>query len=733
MKNIKSILKRDGSEVPYSSKKITEAILKAGLATKEFDDKEADRLSQLVEIEINERFNDHKKYVIGVEEIQDIVERVLFIENHFLTAKAYIIYRSEHRKQRQEKKIVIGIEDDLGLPLNSLKVLERRHMLHDDQGKPIESPSGLFKRVAHSLAIVEKKYGASKEEIKQFESDFYDVMTRMEFLPAGRTLHDAGTPNGQLANCFVVPIKDSLEEIFDSLKYMALIQKTGGGNGYNFSALRPRGDYIKGSRGYSSGPISFLKIFNAASNEIMQGGQQRGANMGILNIDHPDITEFITCKQTNADMSNFNISVGIKDKFMKAVEKDSNYDLINPKDNAVVKKVEARKIMDMIVQNAWRNGDPGLIMLDQINRYNPLIALGPIDSTNPCGEQPLGPFDACNLGSINLASFVKDKNINWDRFEFVVRTSTRMLDNGIDASTYPIAEVEETVRSNRRIGLGVMGWADMLLQLGIGYNTNQGVQMAQKVMKFINEIAHDESANLAKQKGEFPRWSISTMNTKVQKELKDQGVIGNDYQGLPDYLSGVKMRNVAITTIAPTGSISMIANCSSGIEPIFALSFIKNVVDDNGLFYINESFKKHLYEKGIYSEEILEEVSNNHGSANGLKSVSKEIRDVFVTAHDIAPEWHVKMQAAFQKHTDNAVSKTINFPHSATLADVENAYMLAWKLGCKGITVYRDGSKDFQILQTKKIDKSQETIDKESKMVQSRMKVEKLSDRMDKM
>lgn len=702
---ITKIIKRDGREVGFELAKLVAAIQRAGEQTKEFDATEAKRLAQIVQGIVEKAGKDTPT----VEQVQDIVEQVLMAAGHYGTAKAYILYRAARSQERRVERI-IGVQDDLDLNPNQLKVLESRYLLKDEDGKVVETPSELFRRVAKNLAKVEKS-----EKRKRVEEDFYEVMSRLEFLPAGRTLNNAGTPQSQLANCFVLPITDSMEGIFDSVKYMALVHQTGGGTGFNFSRLRPRGDSVtKSSGGFATGPVSFMKVFDIATRQVMQGGKKRGANMGILNVDHPDIWEFINCKSEKGEIENFNISVGVTDAFMKAVEADGEWQLKNPRNGEVVQTIKARSLMNQLIAQAWRTGDPGLIFLDPINRNNPLLAkYGRIDATNPCGEQPLHPFDACNLGSINLAKMVSaERKIDWGRLEFVVRTGVRMLDDVIDACRYPLPQIAETVKANRRIGLGVMGWADMLYQLRIPYDSEQGVALARKTAKFIQEISWDESSKLAKEKGEFPRWSESSHKNKV--------------------------RNVAITTIAPTGSISMLADASSGIEPVFALAFRKNVVSEEGLAYINKYFEQELasskWADGDYEHKVRDRIVREvaeEGSVANISGVPSDVKGVYRTAHDISPEWHVKMQAAWQKYTDNAVSKTINFPHTATMEEVESAYMLAWKSGCKGITIYRDGSKEGQILSVGSANHptAPSTTLGARQIIQSKIKTETLKDR----
>ncbi len=721
---ITKIVKRDGREVEFSLPKLAEAIMKAGAQTKEFEQDEAKRLAEIV-VALAEK-SVAQDTPPTVERIQDIVEQVLMAGGHYQTAKAYILYRQARSEERRVERI-IGVKDDLDLSPNQLKVLESRYLLKDEDGKVVETPSQLFARVAKTLAKVEKNYKAPKSKIQNIERDFYEVMARLEFLPAGRTLNNAGTPQSQLANCFVIPVEDSMEGIFDAVKWMALVHQRGGGTGFNFSRLRPKGDVVtKSSGGFATGPVSFMKVFDIATRQVMQGGKKRGANMGILNVDHPDILDFISAKAERGEIENFNISIGVTDEFMKAVEKNGEWHLRNQRTGEIVQTMKARTLMNQLVSMAWRTGDPGLIFLDPINRNNPLIEkYGRIDATNPCGEQPLHPFDACNLGSINLARFIDSKKIpnskfqftnkkeiNWERLKFVVRTGVRMLDNVIDACKYPLPQITETVRANRRIGLGVMGFADMLYQLRVAYDSEEGVKIAKKVAKFVQDESWQMSRDLAKEKGVFPRWKDSSF-AKAKN----------------------KVRNVAITTIAPTGSISMLADASSGIEPVFALAFTKNVVEDAGLTYINKYFEKELAESlwadGDHEHKVRDRIVREVaglGSVASVSGVPDEVKSVYRTAHDIAPEWHVKMQAAWQLYTDNAVSKTINFPHTATIEDVENAYMSAWKMGCKGITIYRDGSKDVQILSVG----SAPMTPGSGQIIQSKIRSESLKERANK-
>ena len=703
-KTITHIIKRDGRKVAFDPSKITRAITKAFEATNEVSDiaKEAERLTPIAVDLFAKIINGNTP---TVETMQDVVEQVLMAAGHYQTAKAYILYRAQHGEERVVKD-AIGVEDDLGLSINQLKVLERRYLRHDEEGKPIETPGQLFRRVAKAIAANET------DNKNDWEDQFLGVMSRFEFVPAGCYFRGAGT-NGMLANCFVLPVEDSMTGIFDAVKWMALVQQKGGGTGFNFSKLRPKGDYVISSGGFSTGPISFMKVFDAATQQIMQGGFKQGANMGILNVEHPDIFDFITCKSEEHEINNFNISVGVSDAFMQAVEADTDFDLINPRTGETVQTVSARTLFNQIVTLAWRTGDPGVIFLDTINRANPLInTLGQMQATNPCGEQPLHPFDVCNLGSINLAKFVKimdgKKMIDWKRLEDTVRLAVRFLDNGVDVSMYPIPEIAQMAKANRRIGLGVMGWADMLYQLEIPYNSTQAYETAKRISKFIYTVSHNQSELLADEKGCFTNWEGSTYQQK-----------------------GVKQRNVAITTIAPTGTIAMVADCSSGIEPAFALSYIKNVVDEQGLVYVNPYFEQALAKaipEDTKRQELIDQVARM-GSCQTVTAIPASIRSIYLTAHDLTWEDHVKMQAAWQTYTDNAVSKTINFPHDAPLEDVGKAYLLAWKLGCKGITIYRDGSKSVQVLQIAKKEEVKQNKKKEP-IMQSKIQIKTLKQRI---
>ncbi|PMQ02462.1 MAG: ribonucleoside-diphosphate reductase, adenosylcobalamin-dependent [Dictyoglomus sp. NZ13-RE01] len=578
------------------------------------------------------------------------------------------------------------------LSKQALLILEKRYLAKNERGEVIETPEEMFYRVADTIAKIDKLYNP-KADMENIRDGFYELMTSLDFLPNTPTLINAGRPLGQLSACFVLPIEDSLVSIFDSLKYTALIHQSGGGTGFSFSRLRPKGDIVRTTGGIASGPVSFMKVYDAATETIKQGGVRRGANMGILRVDHPDIIEFITVKDKEGVLSNFNISVAVTDDFMKAVLNDEEYSLINPRNGEVVNRLRAKEVFDLIVRQAWKNGEPGIIFIDEINRKNPTPGVGQIEATNPCGEQPLLPYESCNLGSINLSKMVKEKDgnyeIDWGKLEKTVYTAVHFLDNVIDANYYPLKEIEEMTKANRKIGLGVMGFHDLLIKLKIPYNSKEARDIAEKLMKFISEKAREKSQELAEERGVFPNWEKS-----IYKEMN------------------MKLRNATLTTIAPTGSISIIANCSSGIEPIFALAY-KRTVSLGEWFEIHPIFKEYLIKEGIYSDELIKKVIEK-GSIQEMEEIPSEIKKIFVTALDISPEDHVLMQSAFQKYVDNAVSKTVNLKNSATEEDIRKIYLMAYELKLKGITVYRDKSRSVQVLKVE--EKAGERKDMEEKL-----------------
>ncbi|MDP8202818.1 MAG: vitamin B12-dependent ribonucleotide reductase [Candidatus Tenebribacter burtonii] len=566
---------------------------------------------------------------------------------------------------------------------NALTVLEKRYFRKDKNGKPIEDWKKMITRVAVNISNGNKE----KEKI------YFDLLDSGYFLPNSPTLMNAGHDLQQLSACFVLPLEDSMESIFESVKNAALIHKSGGGTGFSFSKLREADARVKSTNGVSSGPISFLKVFNSATDAVKQGGTRRGANMAILNVDHPQILDFITCKENTQELTNFNLSVGITEKFMNAVYEDSEYELISPHTKDIIKKLKARDVFDLIVKMAHQNGEPGIIFLDRINKYNPTPHIGKIESTNPCGEQPLLPNEACNLGSLNLAVMIKDNKVDWDILKKATRDAVDFLDSVIDMSKFPLPEINKMVKSNRKIGLGVMGWADLLFLLKIPYNSDEAIKLAEQVMEFVDYHSKVRSIELAEEKGAFPNFKGSIYETKklIREDLK------MNWKELNKIIAKKGIRNSTTTTIAPTGTISMICNTSGGVEPQFSLVYVKNVMDGNKLLYINPHFEKAIRDAGIYSEELMEKVADE-GSVIHIDEIPEDIKKTFVTSHDISPKWHIRMQSAFQKYVDNAVSKTINFTKEATKEEIKMAYELAYELGCKGITVYRDGSRENQVL-----------------------------------
>jgi ribonucleoside-diphosphate reductase alpha chain len=667
---VSEIKKRDGRIVRFEQQKITDAIHKA-LVASGYDSKKAKYLSNAVVNILNKRFVER---IPTVEDIQNIVIEVLKKKGFEKIAEEYSNYRKKKEEIRQLKK-TFGIEEPK-LTVNALEVLRKRYLLKNEKGELVETPAQMFRRVTRAISEIDKRYG---DDYKKSEEEFFSLISKLEFLPNSPTLFNAGTGTKfGLSACYVLDIEDSLESIFNTLKNLALIQQSGGGIGINFSKLRPKGDIVRTTHGVSSGPVSFMKIFDVATEVIKSGGRRRGANIGILNCNHPDIIEFITAKADGKSFQNYNISVAVTDDFIRAAKENKEYDLINPRNQNIVKRIKARYIWDLIIENAWKTGDPGVIFIDEINKCNPTPAIGKIEAVNPCGESCLLNYESCNLGSINLSKMVITKNgkseIDWDKLEKTVKIAVHFLDNVIDANYYTLPEIERITKANRKIGLGVMSWAEFLVLLEVPYDSNEAIKLAEKVMKFIFENARKTSEELGLKRGSFPSFEKSIFYGKYKA-----------------------MRNATVCSIAPTGSISIIAGCSSSIEPLFGVSFMRNVLEGTRLFEVNPLFEKISKERGFYSGKLLEKIAKS-GSVQKIKEIPKDIRRIFVTALDINPEWHVKMQAAFQKYVDNSISKTVNLPENATKNDVKNIFGLAYKLKCKGITVYRYGCKPQQVL-----------------------------------
>nr|QNO47892.1 vitamin B12-dependent ribonucleoside-diphosphate reductase [Methanosarcinales archaeon ANME-2c ERB4] len=649
------IIKRDGRIVNFKKDKITAVIHHAIIAVNADDEKLSEKFADEVATLIEERIPG----IPAVEDVQNIVEEVLVRHGLYEVAKAYILYR-ERRSELRDAKKFFGVYDELKLTVNAIEVLKKRYLMKNEAGNITETPDQMFKRVAKAVS------GKSDES----EEEFYTAMRNLEFLPNSPTLMNAGTKLGQLSACFAIPIFDSIESIFGALKAMAIVQQSGGGSGFSFSRLRPRGDIVRSTMGGASGPVSFMRIFDVTTDVIKQGGRRRGANMGILNVNHPDILNFITSKSKEGVLTNFNISVGVDNDFMEAVKENRDYELINPRNNECVRSLSANDIFDLIGMMAWRTGDPGLVFIDEINAHNPTPEHR-INSTNPCGEVPLLDWESCNLGSINLARIVRKNDIDWEKLRSLTEIGVRFLDGVIDVNRYPLPQIAEMTRANRKIGLGVMGFAEMLLELEIPYNSEEALNLGRRLMKFITVEAGATSIELGEERGTFPNI--------------DESVWKN-----------TNMRNATLTTIAPTGSISIIAGTTSGIEPLFAVSFVRNVLEHARLIEVNPVFERVARERGFYSRDLMMRIAKT-GSVQGLE-IPEDVRDVFVTALDIDPVWHVRMQAAFQEYVDNAISKTINLRKDATPGDVKKAFLLAYELKCKGITVYRYGSRAEQVL-----------------------------------
>lgn len=664
---ITHVRKRTGERVPFNAEKITFAIEKAMLALGIKNRKKAEFLTRNVVESLNSKQSIFLDNIPSIEQIQETVEDVLE-QREKRVYKAYSLYRRSRGIAREIKQY-FRIHDDLKLDVNALKVLEERYLLKNEAGKIIETPTQLFRRVAKTIAEQDRLYG--KDPTKT-EEEFFTTMRNLEFLPNSPTLMNAGTKLGQLSACFVLPIEDSLEGIFTTLKNMALIQQSGGGTGFSFSRLREKGAIVKSTKGVASGPISFMRIFDSTTDVIKQGGKRRGANIGILQCTHPDIPDFVTAK-SGKRLTNFNISVAATDSFMRKALAKKTVVLRSPKTGKIVQKINAADLFEMIVRNAWATGDPGLLFIDEINRRHPLRDSGLVEATNPCGEVPLLAYESCNLGSINLARMVTNGKLNWKKLKATIRLAVHFLDNVIDANNYPLKQTEKITKAHRKIGLGVMGFADLLFILKIPYDSKEALQLGERLIKFIAKEAREKSVELGKERGSFTHFEQSTWQKKYPA-----------------------MRNATCVTIAPTGTISMIAGCSSGIEPVFALAFLRRVMEGKQFPEINETFKRELIRRNLYKDELIRMISKT-GNIKTIK-LPGDLKKIFVTSLDIAPEFHVRMQAAFQRHVDNAVSKTVNLPKNSKLEDVRDIFLLAWKLKCKGITIYRYGSKPEQVL-----------------------------------
>jgi len=668
----KQVRKRSGEFTLFDPRRIEQAIFRATLEAA--GDKVAARqiAGSTARLVIAKLAQEYKNRIPTVEAMQNLVESVLMQEGYSHVARNYIIYR-EQRSDLRAVKTALGLKDDLKLPLNTLEVLQRRYLLKDDAHRIIETPSELFRRVASHVVQGEANF-RSRLSREEMEERFYHMMRNLEFLPNSPTLMNAGTKLGQLSACFVLPVEDSIGGIFETLKATATIHQTGGGVGFSFSHLRPKADLVTSTKGEASGPVSFMEIFDKATAVIVQGGRRRGANMGILRCDHPDVLEFIEAKAKEGAFTNFNLSLGVTDVFMEAVRKNAKFSLVNPRTGRPAREVKARSIFDQAVNAAWRTGDPGLIFLDQINRHNPTPALGKIEATNPCGELPLLAYESCNLASINLAKMITDGRMDWKKLKDYVCWGVRFLDDVVEVNRYPLPQIRQISFANRKIGLGVMGFADMLILLGIPYTSGKAVGLACSLMRFIRRESLAASQELARERGVFLNFKNSVYSAARRP-----------------------MRNATVNTIAPTGTISIIAGCSSGIEPLFAVSFVRNVLSGSRLFEVNPIFEDALRKRGIYRKELLAVIARK-GSLKGIAGVPADLVKIFVTAFDVAELQHLRIQAAFQAYTDNSVSKTINLAADATVDDVRRIYLASHAMRCKGITVYRYGSKADQVL-----------------------------------
>ncbi len=672
--NFDKIKKRDGTIVDYDGNKLSKAILKASKAVGKIKQEIAGELTEKVILELNKTFN--KKDIPGVEDFQDAIEKILIEEGHATIARAFILYRASKTKLREEKVSLVGSKEKNKLSINAIRLLKARYLLKDSNGIISETPNEMFRRVAKNIASADKNY--KDVDSKKSEEEFYKMMFNLDFLPNSPTLMNAGTKIQQLVSCYVLPVEDSVDGIFKTLNLAMNIQKTGAGTGFSFSNLRQGKSKISKNGCSSSGPVPFIKVFNESTGALKKGGTRRGANMGILNVNHPDILKFINLKASEGNMSNFNISVAVTDEFMEAVQKHEDWELKDTKTGERKSTLDARFIWDSMIASAWSNGEPGIVFLDRINKDNK-SRQEDIATTSPCAEVPMLSNESCMLGSINVGNFViiseEDRKIDWTLLKETVHNAIHFLDNALDQNVYPSKDIKEKSLAYRKIGLGIMGFADMLAKLRMPYDSEKGVEMGKKLARFLRKEADDASQELAKKRGRYPQWELAKNKSKRE------------------------MRNATRLSIAPTGSISMIADCSAGIEPLFAISYIKRVMGGKEFFYLDGNLKDALKENKIYKDELIDRIVNRN-SIRGIKDIPLKIRKVFRVAHDISPEGHINMQAVFQEYVDNAISKTVNFPNHTTMKDIEKVYFHAWKNNCKGITIYRDGSRSNQVVQS---------------------------------
>jgi ribonucleoside-diphosphate reductase alpha chain len=671
---IQKLQKRDGSFVEFNTEKVVNAVYKAAQAAGRESFENAKELAEQVILYINEKSMGKTP---TVEDIQDAVEKILIQNNHPETAKAFILYRKERSQIRKQKEALIGKYVDKNLSINALKILKERFLQEDENKNIIETPDDMFRRVAKNIAEADSKYNKNAD-ITILKEQFYQMMKKTLFLPNSPTLMNAGTKSQLLIASHVLEIEDRTDSIYNALRLSALIQKQGSGTGFSFSRMRPRHAPLETKKGIASGPLSFMQLFDKSTEIIKQGGRKRGANMGVIRVDHPDILQFITAKEDPKAFQNFNISIGITEEFMGAVENKRNYSLIDPITKKETRKMPAKEVFDLIATMAWKNGEPGILFLDRINKKNPTPTAGKIETTSPCAELPLIPNECAPLGSINVSKFVKEtrdiKEIDYERLKEIVHLAVHFLDNTIDQNKFPSGEIEANTKASRKIGLGIMGFADLLFRLKIPYNSKLAVETAGSIMKFINYESKKASTKLAEERGAYPNFEKSIYARRKYP-----------------------LRNATTTAIAPTGTTSLIADCSSGIEPVFALSYTRKVVGAGELLYVNKYFKEEAKEKGVYSEELMKKVAEMN-SLKWFSEIPSELRNVFVMGHEIPAKWHVMIQAAFQEHVDNGVSKSVNLKNTARKEDVVKIFKMAYDLGCKGITVYRDQSRSDQIL-----------------------------------